>query len=259
MRLNYNAKLQAFGGKGLTYKLHFAVRHLFDQLRCQGPGAWFLEFWIERMVHYLKHQVRYRVRENPELVFVNDHLLAMAALLERCRHPEHCLSLLECSKSGRKMVWPLYDEVTDRNAGVLLLGRRGWGARKLTCEEANFIVSKRPGLMQLNVSWFAARGWPLVSADKLERLLQTDGGRGHDGEQLYLDEFFRASLSSMDELSCIQNTANAVRDNTWVHILYRYNDGVEEKRKFLAIARALARAYLCPIFAISLIWRKWRM
>lgn len=71
--------MQVFKGTRLcTFKLHVAACHLPDQVRSCGASAFFLEYWIERLVQLLKRLIKYRSTGAPELLFINGYLLVRA-------------------------------------------------------------------------------------------------------------------------------------------------------------------------------------
>lgn len=198
--------MQAFDGVALlTYKLHLAIRHLFDQIGCQGPGAGVLELWIERMILYLKSEVRDKVRENPEVIFMNDHLLAEAAAKARAEEPEHCWSCAELGKPGHQQAFPQYDEDFD---GVLLLGKRD--SAGLTNGEALSVVSRLAKQIKSAPSHYHVRGWPAVSQGVLRRM--------HATGLLVFDKFRQASLGSQDVMSSELDRSQPVSDNRWAYI-----------------------------------------
>ena len=132
--------MQAFEGLALTTaKLHHAVLHVIDQLTCQGPGANFTEYWIERMIWYLKLYLKDRVRDNGEVIFVGDHLLLKSAQTCRCEYPEHCRTVAERLGAGRAMAFPDYDDEEDC---AMLLGR--FVAAGLTATESEMVLHHFP-------------------------------------------------------------------------------------------------------------------
>lgn len=133
----------------MTAKMHHAVMHVVNQLKCQGPGAFFQEFWIERMIWYLKLYLKDRVKDSGEIIFVDDHLLVQSAMSCRCVYPELCLTLAERNDSlDTLMSPPEYDEVCD---GVLLLGKRvsvpAAQVDDVMAEAVAVLVERLPGLM----------------------------------------------------------------------------------------------------------------
>ena len=130
--------MQAFQGRAMaTPKLHHATRHLLHHIACQRPSAHFFELWIEHIVLYLKRDVRDRVREHPELIFVHDHLLTVAAAKARAAHLAHNRTAQELGKAGHAQQFSAYDEEAD---GVLLLDKRA--AVDLLPAEADVVLDQ---------------------------------------------------------------------------------------------------------------------
>lgn len=224
-----NEGVQTYGGKLATFKLHCAARHIPDQLRCCGPGAHHLELWIERMVGYMKEDVRARVRQFPELTFVKGHLMHRATLRRRRQHPDHCLSIDEHRKAGRQMPFPSYDQLHQCDeASVLLLGKRadGWdlldggkspaavaAAASVDAEEAldelDFILFELPRAIAKHPNKYAEQGWPLVLQAGLRDKVEAG--------DLLIDKFRKCSLSASDLMSCEQDTSQPTSDNRWAY------------------------------------------
>ena len=223
--LHHASGMQTFGGKLATKKLHDVTRHLADQLRCQGPGAHHLELWIERMVGYLKRRVRSRVRQHPELTFVNDHLLWLAALRCLLEEPEHCTPIAQAAKSVRAMEYPSYDDGSDPEGAILLLGTRaersGHPSGEVSAEEAKLVLEWLPTLLKDGAEWYAERGWPQLSDITLGDMLD-------DGE-LLVQKFMRATLPSADIVACEQYQAQPTCDDRWMYITYTLADGTREQ------------------------------
>lgn len=206
-----------FGGEALaTYKPHIAARHLFDMLRSSGYGGQWIELWIERMVFDLKDNVRDRVREHPEVIFVNDHLLRVAAAQARSAHPDHCRSIQEILEIGRDMTFPQYDFIAD---AVLLLHKQVDGG--LTDAEVAAVATQLGRELSARSTWYAARGWAPLHGDVLLDMY-ADG-------TLLLEKFRQASLASNDIMSCAQDRSQVTRDNTWAYVNFKRADGVSEQ------------------------------
>ena len=207
--------VQAFEGLALmTAKLHHAVWHVVNQLACQGPGANFTEFWIERMIWYLKLYLKDRVKDNGEIIFLNDHLLIRSAQSCRARHPSHCQNLAERRGGARAMEFPTYDAEAD---SALLLGARVAGTGQITEEESEVVLDLLPKVLQQSEAWYRARGWPTVNREVLSCML--------DQGLLLLDKFRQASLPSMDVIASVQDHTHAATTNQWVYVPYTY-DGI---------------------------------
>lgn len=64
------AEFQAFDAEACcTYKLHIAVHHVMDQVKCHGAGAGWAEFGVERMVGAAKALAR-DSKDAPETTYV---------------------------------------------------------------------------------------------------------------------------------------------------------------------------------------------
>lgn len=59
----------------LTYNLHMLNCRLYDQETARGHVFSTMEFWVERMVQYMKSNVKFRTTAKPELLFVSDLLI----------------------------------------------------------------------------------------------------------------------------------------------------------------------------------------
>lgn len=212
--------MQAFQGRVLsTAKLHHASVHLIHQLTCQGPGAHFTEYWIERMIWYLKLYLKDRVKDNGEIMFVNDHLLMMAAAACKCEFPQHCLSLEERRSRVLHMEAPVFDEL-EGSEGVLLLGRRV--ASGLPEEEVALVRSLLPTVLQQDAKWYRARGWPAVPPLVLSSMLAAEScaGDGSVAGPITIDKFMQASTPSMDVLACEQDNTHYATENFWALVTY---------------------------------------
>ena len=196
----------------MTAKLHHAVLHVVDQLACQGPGAHYTEYWIERMIWYLKLYLKDRVRDNGEIIFAKDHLLLKSAQTCRCIYPQHCLTLAERRGAGRAMEFPVYDKEVN---GAMLLGPHV--ASGLSAAESAAVVPKLPEVLKASDEWYCGKGWPHAKVDVLSSMLE----RG----SLVLDKFLQASLPCMDVISCTQDVKHHSTDNTWVYVVYKLPNG----------------------------------
>ena len=58
-----------------TPNLHMLACRLYKQEAAHGCVAHNLEFWVERMIQYVKSNLKYRITSCPERLFVNDHAL----------------------------------------------------------------------------------------------------------------------------------------------------------------------------------------
>lgn len=207
----------------MTAKSHHAVMHVVHQLKCQGPGAFFSEFWIERMIWYLKLYLKDRVKDNGEIIFVDDHLLVKSALTCRCEFPDLCLTIEERHKaSAAPMLPPDFDEVCD---GVLLLGKRvrikTSDLEEVTAAVVDVLANKLPLLLRepaadgVGDGWFAERGWPAVSEAVLHAMFEK--------ELLHIDKFLQASLTCTDVVSSVEDVRKYVTENEWVTLSYEKN------------------------------------
>lgn len=210
--------LQAFQGLVLTTaKLHHSVLHVIDQLACQGPGSLYTEYWIERMIWYLKLYLKDRVRDSGEIIFVNDHVLVKSAQSCRCEFPTHCMTIAERRAKPKVFEYPTYDMVGDN---VLLLGpavRAG-----LTDEQTSCVVQQLPRLLRVggdSAEWYRKRGWPAIDDDVMLAM--------HAAERFQFDKYLQASLPSMDVVTCDEDRRHVASDNRWVYVGYRFDDDSE--------------------------------
>lgn len=210
--------LQAFQGLALTTaKLHHVVVHVLDQLTCQGPGSLYTEFWIERMIWYLKLYLKDRVKDKGEVMFVKDHLLTNSARSCRCEFPDHCLTIDEREARRSPISFPKYDVTGD---DVLLLGKAV--ANRLSDREMSCIVQQLPGLLRLESdsgAWYRNRGWPAIEDDLMVTMIQQRKFRFH--------KYLQASLPSMDVVTCNEDCRHVASDNRWVFVGYKYEDNTE--------------------------------
>ena len=206
--------LQAFGGLAMmTAKLHHAAWHVVNQLACQGPGANFKEFWIERMIWYLKvHLLKDRAKDKAEVVFVNDHLLVKSAQTSRHQHPDNCRRLEERKRGSRSMAFPTYDTEVD---SALLLGPRVVGAGVLSDSESLQVLNLLPTLLRASTPWYRAKGWPVVDHSILAAM--------HGQGKLLLDKFRKASLPSMHVIASVQDETHFSTTNQWIYVPYTYS------------------------------------
>lgn len=201
----------------MTAKLHHAVWHVVNQLACQGPGANFKEFWIERMIWYLKvYLLKDRAKDNGEVVFVNDHLLVKSAQTCRHQHPDNCLKLEERTRGSRLMAFPTYDTEVD---GALLLGARVVGVSQISDSECDQILDLLPTLLRDSAPWYRAKGWPEVDRSVLSAM--------HRDGKLLMDKFRQASLPSMHVVASVQDLTHVSTTNQWIYVPYTYS-GIEE-------------------------------
>ena len=255
--------MQTYGGKLATFKLHCAARHIPDQLRCCGPGAHVLEFWIERMVGYMKEDVRARVRQFPEVTFVKGHLLRTALMSMRSKYPEHCLTIDEFRKAGRKMPFPAYDELQQADSGnVLLLGKRADGAfvwRALSASEPaaaayvstavaaspapltelDLVLSQLPRAIKRSPQDYAQQGWPIVLESALFEM--------HEEGSLLIDKFLRCSLTCSDLMSCEQDHSQPTSDNRWAYL--EHGEGEPCVAQVQCFVRVAFAPHAQPVFA----------
>lgn len=67
-----------------TIKLHYALYHVADQMATLGFLYKFQEYWIERMVGYVKDSIHGNSTRCPEVTFAKVHLTKLAAAHCRC-------------------------------------------------------------------------------------------------------------------------------------------------------------------------------
>ena len=173
-----------------------------------------MEYWIERMIWYLKLYLKDRVKDSGEIIFVNDHLLVRSSKSCRSQFPKHCLTMEERRASGREMSYPDYDQAAD---GALLIGRRC--AAGIEEGESHEVLALLPRVLAASQSWYRSRGWPAASAGVLVNM----AARG----RLVIDKYMGASLPSMDVITCVQDRTHTATDNRWIYVMYTYEGGVE--------------------------------
>lgn len=220
-----------------TFKLHLATRHLFDMARSQGPLALTLELWIERMIHYMKHSVRNRVRQLPEVIFFNDHLLFDAADRAAFAHPSHCSNIADMAGKARDMCEPEYD-VTDE--AVFLLGRRS--VRGLSNHEADLVLQQLPRQLRDDSSWYGDQGWPAASQQVLADMF-AEGS-------LQLDKFMKARISGAEHMTCAQDFSQPTADDRWALISFAVGERIQHCiAQVQFFVRATVAAHGMPVFA----------
>ncbi len=66
----------------LTYNLHILVCRLSKQETAKGCVAFCGELWVERNIHFVKSNVKYRITSCPEKLYVHDRMVdgALAAM-----------------------------------------------------------------------------------------------------------------------------------------------------------------------------------
>ena len=79
----------------LTFKLHLIAHHLPDPELNLGPASRTLEFWIERMIQYMKRVVRGRAT-HLEAIFWGDKLLHECLRGLFMRTGKACAAWTEC-------------------------------------------------------------------------------------------------------------------------------------------------------------------
>jgi hypothetical protein len=210
-----------FGGEACcTYKLHIVARHLMDQVVCQGAGAGWAEFWVERMVGEAKRTV-HGVREAPEASYASSKMLFSAA--DRCRtqYPQLCQTTQEWAQSARMRAFPQYDDGSGGYTTVQLLGCR----KRMQPEECEFVASQLAKLLQLGTqeegqNSYNAMGWPTVpTQDDLPNLTCLMLEMQEAGS-MCLDKFTKATVTSLDILNCDQDNSCWATDNRWFYICY---------------------------------------
>jgi hypothetical protein len=177
-----------------SFKLHTAAVHLPQQAHACGAVAHMLEFWVERMVQFLKTYVKYRSTDYPELIFVHWHLIWKALAHSRAEHPEDCRSfdeLIPAVRHGPQLP-PKYDVPADDSAEVLL-GK----AQPLTPEELGVVIN----LLAINHCTELPGQWTS------ERLASSR-----------LQKFVKANLATDDGLASAQCESQGRKDNSWAYI-----------------------------------------
>jgi hypothetical protein len=72
----YSRLMEQVAGRSVCqYTLHVLNCRLYDQETARGHVSHDLEFWVERMVQYMKSNVKFRTTGCPELLFVSDLLI----------------------------------------------------------------------------------------------------------------------------------------------------------------------------------------
>lgn len=248
-----------------TYKLHLAACHLPDQVRVCGPSFFSLEYWIERMVQLLKRLTKYRATLNPEIIFVNGHLL-QEALMRLHHKPDSAEAVAEgleaaikrarlaLSKSGPR--WGQL-EADDPDADDPRVGGK---AQPMSNEELAEVcptgytgVGELGGLPYLlyHSPELEDQGWPtqsiLGSGDIRRRAitaalgLPVAGALDQTAQEgtVYLQKYMRASAAVGDWFASVQQTTQGRRDNTWC--LARYDIG-DQRNYYVGSIQVLVRA-----------------
>lgn len=214
-QLTSSSDLQEFGGCALTTaKLHHAVWHVPDQLGCQGSGSHFLEFWIERMVRYLKMYLQERAQTRAEITFSNDHLLLKAAQTARSQYPQHCMTLEERQPATLEERFPAYDCLAD---GARLLGKRT--KHGCTDVEKSLVCKLLQKCILGTPEWYAVRGWVPVQPSVFTSMVIENS--------VVMDKFTRAQLPGLDVMTSSQERNHPTTDNRWLYISYSTSDGSE--------------------------------
>lgn len=67
--------------------------------------------------------------------------------------------------------------------------------------------------------WYRAYGWPVANCTVLNRM--------YEKGRITMCKFLKASLASMDVVTCVADRTHHVTDNTWVYVQYTYTCGMK--------------------------------
>lgn len=219
----------------LSYKLHCVALHLADQELNYGPMCRVSEFWIERMIQYMKRVLSGRATNNLEACFVNDELMLEALRAWHARFPDHCKSVEEERKAEKARSRAAYSH-NDRPTpgGHVLLGQGSTQAaavrthRDGTPLEAHWEVSPEEEWemiladLQLDREYARKRGWPVADPDCVTDI-DVLGGLDGDDDGLKRWRHARARLSSDVIVGSRQQLVSASRSN-WVYAKFEDDD-----------------------------------
>lgn len=214
------------GPTGCTYNLHLLLCRLSTQEAEMGAVCLFAEFWVERMIQYLKENIKFRTPVNPEVVFVKlallDHKLALMATEHDIKaYTNDGASWRSASRAAAKAVGgdDSYDVGDHINGDHIMMGGKG-----NTLSETSNEFTHALCLWEVYLREMGEGAKDLIGEewyDKITVWLDLKIGR------FLIHSFSRCSRYGpgvSHELHAASYTRTTARDNTWVLLHFTEGD-----------------------------------
>ena len=225
------------GLRGCTYNLHLLLCRLHDQESARGHVSHETDFWVERMIQYMKSDVKFRTTGCAELLFLNGLLLDDAVATMRAA-----------------------PHIGDWDGGLLDGGSRApWCDAR---EAAGAAAARDEGGRYEGVIFMAlGHGTPLSQQNGQHAIsLWSGGGSGYLGDcgnavigpdwaallgsdgldgAVSVTSFSRACKEGGDELQSEQHSRARTRESFWAVCMFLEADGVGGEREVPYVARIL--------------------